>query len=133
VPEWCARPICVHAWDGNAPEIWDGDDDDGQGRPIEHAPNEDYRTPGPDTWTAMVPASVADDYRKALEQIEGHFLPGYERRTYGSATLTLDLIRAEARAALVGPVCKVCGGKGWHTAGGNDPSACGACPAGEHF
>lgn len=27
--------------------------------------------------------------------------------------------------------CPVCGGHGWHTAGGNDPSACGRCPAGE--
>lgn len=53
VPEWCARPICVHAWDGNAPEVWDGDDP-GEGRPIEQAPNEKWRRPGPDTWTAMV-------------------------------------------------------------------------------
>jgi hypothetical protein len=55
VPEWCSRPICVHAWDGNAPEIWDGDDTDGNGRAIEQAPHEPGRTPGPDTWTAMVP------------------------------------------------------------------------------
>jgi hypothetical protein len=27
--------------------------------------------------------------------------------------------------------CRVCGGRGWHTAGGNDPAACGACAAGE--
>lgn len=27
--------------------------------------------------------------------------------------------------------CRVCGGRGWHTAGGNDPAACGACDAGE--
>ena len=25
--------------------------------------------------------------------------------------------------------CRACGGRGWHTAGGNDPAAC-ACPAG---
>lgn len=55
VPEWCSRPICVHAWDGLSPEIWDGDDRDGEGHPIEWAPNEKYRVPGPDTWAEMVP------------------------------------------------------------------------------
>lgn len=30
-------------------------------------------------------------------------------------------------------VCPTCGGKGWHTAGGNDPMACGRCPAGAAF
>lgn len=29
------------------------------------------------------------------------------------------------------PPCPTCGGRGWHTLGGNDPSACGRCPAGE--
>jgi hypothetical protein len=53
VPDWCNRPICVHDWDGYAPEIWDGKPDDG--RPIEESPNEKYRTPGPDTWADMVP------------------------------------------------------------------------------
>jgi hypothetical protein len=32
---------------------------------------------------------------------------------------------------LGGESCAVCDGRGWHTAGGNDPTACGACPAGE--
>jgi hypothetical protein len=53
VPEWCARPICVHAWDGNTPEVWNGDDTDGEGRPIEWSPNERYRDPGPETWSGM--------------------------------------------------------------------------------
>lgn len=30
-------------------------------------------------------------------------------------------------------VCSTCGGRGWHTAGGNDPSPCGRCPAAEAF
>lgn len=60
VPEWCARPICVHAWDNNTPEVWDGDDRDGEGRPIEWSPNEKFRTPGPDTWAEMVPVEVSD-------------------------------------------------------------------------
>lgn len=29
--------------------------------------------------------------------------------------------------------CSTCGGRGWHTAGGNEPSACGRCPAGERW
>lgn len=29
--------------------------------------------------------------------------------------------------------CSTCGGRGWHTAGGNDPSPCGRCPAGEAY
>lgn len=53
VPEWCKRPICVHAWNGYAPEIWDGDE---HGDRIEDSPNVDYRTPGPSTWAEMVPA-----------------------------------------------------------------------------
>lgn len=61
VPEWCARPICVHAWSDCAPEIWDGDDCGVEpGRKIEESPNEDYRTPGPDTWAEMVPLSRED-------------------------------------------------------------------------
>jgi hypothetical protein len=27
--------------------------------------------------------------------------------------------------------CPSCGGRGWHTAGGNEPTACGRCTAGE--
>jgi hypothetical protein len=59
VPDWCARPICVHAWVDSAPEVWDGDDTNGEGRPIERAPHEPYRTPGPNTWTAMQPVVVS--------------------------------------------------------------------------
>jgi DnaJ-class molecular chaperone len=29
--------------------------------------------------------------------------------------------------------CPTCGGKGWHTAGGNDPMPCGRCEAGAAF
>jgi DnaJ-class molecular chaperone len=29
--------------------------------------------------------------------------------------------------------CPTCGGKGWHTAGGNDPTPCGRCEAGAAF
>lgn len=61
VAEWVARPICVHAWEGGGtPEIWDGNDANGEGRPIEWSPNEKYRTPGPDTWSEMVPTRLAD-------------------------------------------------------------------------
>jgi hypothetical protein len=53
VPDWCSRPICLHSWAGsNTPEIWDGDDVDGEGRSIEESPNEEYRTPGKH-WSEM--------------------------------------------------------------------------------
>lgn len=29
--------------------------------------------------------------------------------------------------------CPTCGGRGWHTAGGNDPMACGNCRAGQYY
>jgi hypothetical protein len=58
VPAWVERPICVHAWDGASPEIWDGGGDE---RP-EDAVNEKYRTPGPDTWADMVPVVGATRY-----------------------------------------------------------------------
>ena len=61
VPDRCKRPICVHAWTGSAPEIWDGDDTNGEGRTVEQSPNEPFRSPGPKTWAAMVPARVAFD------------------------------------------------------------------------
>lgn len=35
-------------------EIWDGNDVDGDNRPIEWSPNEEFRIPGPDTWTEMI-------------------------------------------------------------------------------
>lgn len=41
-----------------------------------------------------------DELLAALEDIESHFLPGDERRTYGDATATLDAIRRKARAVL---------------------------------
>jgi hypothetical protein len=53
VAPWCVRPICVHAWDGMTPEIWDGDSANHDGSPIEQAPNVGMRTPGPKTWTEM--------------------------------------------------------------------------------
>jgi hypothetical protein len=59
VPDYCARPICVHADEPYAPEVWDGDDENG--RPIEQSPNEEWRTPGPSTWAEMVPVTVADE------------------------------------------------------------------------
>lgn len=57
VPEWCARPICVHAWDGYAPEVWDGDDHDG--RRVEDSPYEPFRTAGPNTWMTMLPVAAS--------------------------------------------------------------------------
>jgi hypothetical protein len=65
VPPWCKRPICVHDWTGNAPEIWDGDDVDGRGGyyPIEASQNADWRTPGPNTWALMVPPPLSDSVR----------------------------------------------------------------------
>lgn len=59
VPEWCKRPICVHAWDGCGPEIWDGDDSGADGGPVETSPNKEWRSPGPATWTAMEPLDPA--------------------------------------------------------------------------
>lgn len=54
VPDWLERPICMHAWDGNTPEVWDGNDADGEGRHIEQSPNEKMREPGPRTWSEMI-------------------------------------------------------------------------------
>jgi hypothetical protein len=70
VPEWCSRPICVHAWDGCTPEVWDGDDcgpDEGPRR-IEDSPNEAWRTPGPKTWAEMV-AFALDDTQQGGELV----------------------------------------------------------------
>lgn len=40
-------------------------------------------------------------YREALEQIEGHFLPGdHPKLCYADAITTLKMIRAESRQAL---------------------------------
>lgn len=60
VAEWCSRPICVHAWVSNVPEVWDGDNVEGEGGPIEQSPSEAYRSPGPRTWMAMVVVVVED-------------------------------------------------------------------------
>lgn len=54
VAGWCKRAICVHAWAGCAPEVWDGDDTDGEGRRVEESLNPTFRLPSSDTWTAMV-------------------------------------------------------------------------------
>lgn len=59
VPEWCTRPICVHAWDGNTPEIWDGDNTDGEGRTIEESLDKTFRVPGTDTWAQMITWTAA--------------------------------------------------------------------------
>lgn len=58
IAPWCARPVCVHSWDGNEPEIWDGDDVGWDARRIEDSPNPTYRTPGPETWAEMVPLDL---------------------------------------------------------------------------
>jgi hypothetical protein len=69
---------------------------------------------------------------------------------YGAGSLGNTITRIVAHGPRLGPnemvevvevvepghdeqteACSVCGGRGWHTAGGNDPAACGACPAGE--
>lgn len=57
VAPWIARPICVHSWDAGIPEIWDGDETS-SGGPIEFSRNEEWRTPGPKTWTEMVPVVI---------------------------------------------------------------------------
>ena len=54
VVEDCKRPICLHAWEGNVPEVWDGDNTNGLGRKIEESPNEKMRGPGPTTWAQML-------------------------------------------------------------------------------
>jgi hypothetical protein len=51
VPSWCTRPICVHAWGGCAPEIWNRDDPDVK---LEQSPDPHWREPGPETWVTMV-------------------------------------------------------------------------------
>lgn len=61
VPEWCARPVCVHAWDGCTPEVWDGDNTNGEGRHIEQSPNEEFRSPGPGTWAEMVALDITPE------------------------------------------------------------------------
>lgn len=53
IAPWVTRPICVHAWADTVPEVWDGDD--AYNGSIESAANLDWRTPGPETWTAMEP------------------------------------------------------------------------------
>lgn len=65
VAEWVKRPICVHAWDAGSPEIWDGDDVDGEGRTIEQSPNEDYRVPGATTWIEMTRVYVVAEVSHA--------------------------------------------------------------------
>lgn len=63
VADHCKRPICVHNGASNGPEIWDGDDVDGEGRRIEDSPEPRWRTPGPTTWAEMVPVSSSDGVR----------------------------------------------------------------------
>jgi hypothetical protein len=82
-------------------------------------------------------------------------LPSEERVTTGSEPRQFDITRTRFGYEVIGirqlaldesvqvqevvepghdeqtEACRVCGGRGWHTAGGNDPSACGACAAGE--
>lgn len=54
---WAERPICMHSNDGIAgtPEIWDGNNTDGNGRKIEESPNEKFRVSGAGTWAQMIP------------------------------------------------------------------------------
>ncbi len=49
----------------------------------------------------------------------------YRREVIRAVLAALGLPVAERDAP-----CRACGGRGWHTAGGNDPAACN-CPAGE--
>lgn len=51
VPAGLDRPICLHSWEVVSPEVWDGNNTDGEGRRIEEGgmPN-----PGPATWNNMV-------------------------------------------------------------------------------
>lgn len=59
VAPWVSRPICVHSWDSTTPEIWDADDTDGHGTPIEQSPNEEYREEGK-WWSLMRETSNQD-------------------------------------------------------------------------
>jgi hypothetical protein len=54
VPDWCERPICMHAWDGMTPEVWDGNNTGFDAGTIEKSRLESMRTPGPRTWSEMV-------------------------------------------------------------------------------
>lgn len=79
-------------------------------------------------WPAASDEAARDPYREALEWI---------RHQCGASTID-DAVRVmneayetASRALDETQPCSTCGGRGWHTAGGNDPMACGRCPAGE--
>lgn len=87
VAPWCKRPICVHSWDYNKPEIWDGDDVDGNGRSIEESPNRTWRTPGLKTWTEMLPLVMSNVLeglaRNEQEWLEREYAEGRRVRRPG--------------------------------------------------
>jgi hypothetical protein len=71
----------------------------------------------------------------------GHNAPTTDLAGYltWSKTLGHEVVSVERRevtdwvpvALDEGRLCPTCGGRGWHTAGGNDPMPCGRCSAGE--
>jgi hypothetical protein len=61
------RPLCVHMDEpGGGPEVIDGNDTDGEGRPIEMVPHEPSRVPGPHSWNEMVPFPSDEAVQRAL-------------------------------------------------------------------
>jgi hypothetical protein len=60
-------------------------------------------------------------------------LASAQRALAGMATIQADLLEAAAQQVDGSEGCPTCGGRGWHTAGGGDPTACGMCPAGERW
>jgi hypothetical protein len=48
VPEWCKKPVCVHDWEGNTPEVWDDAAD-----PMSESVEPSWRQPG-EHWSYMV-------------------------------------------------------------------------------
>lgn len=74
--------------------------------------------------TVSVAVTDMPEFREAMAEAEA-LVKGLRTELL---KLRHELDRARADAS-----CVVCGGRGWHTAGGNDPAACGACSAGEEF
>ena len=73
------------------------------------------RPDGWDQWTVPLPEIDRQDDTE----------PG-RRRGYDHGGMAVFPVEAD-------DPCPTCGGRGWHTAGGNDPMPCGRCSAGEAF
>lgn len=72
---------------------------------------------------------AAEMVRKALAYGATQPKPADAREV--AAALATEAVASALALPGSEPPCSTCGGRGWHTAGGNDPAACGRCPAGE--